>query len=76
MELVRRAGKPFLFVLCQAKPQASITAQAVAALSEHGRVARSFIVDRVAYAAAMTSGNTRVFRSWRIPSLPAAVSAQ
>jgi chromosome partitioning protein len=58
MELVRRAGKPFLFVLCQAKPQASITAQAVAALSEHGRVARSFIVDRVAYASAMTSGNT------------------
>ena len=57
-ELVRRAGKPFLFVLTQAKPQASITAQAVAALSEHGRVARSFIADRVAYAAAMTSGNT------------------
>ena len=58
MELVRRAGKPFLFVLCQAKAQASITAQAVAALSEHGRVARSFIADRVAYASAMTSGNT------------------
>jgi chromosome partitioning protein len=58
VDLVRRAGKPFLFVLCQAKPQASITAQAVAALSEHGRVARSFIADRVAYASAMTSGNT------------------
>jgi chromosome partitioning protein len=58
VDLVRRAGKPFLFVLSQAKPQASITAQAVAALSEHGRVARSFIADRVAYASAMTSGNT------------------
>jgi chromosome partitioning protein len=33
VELMRRAGKPFLYVLCQAKPQASITAQAVAALS-------------------------------------------
>jgi chromosome partitioning protein len=55
VELVRRAGKPFLFVLCQAKSQASITAQAVAALSEHGRVARSFIADRVAYASAMTN---------------------
>jgi chromosome partitioning protein len=30
----------------------------VAALSEHGRVAQSFIADRVAYAAAMTGGNT------------------
>jgi chromosome partitioning protein len=58
MELVHRAGKPFLFVLSQAKTQANITAQAVAALSEHGRVARSFITDRVAYASAMTSGNT------------------
>lgn len=58
VELVRRAGKPFLFALCQAKQQASITAQAVAALSEHGRVAQSFINDRVAYAMAMTSGNT------------------
>jgi chromosome partitioning protein len=58
VEMVRRAGKPFLFAICQAKPQATITAQAVAALSEHGRVAQSFITDRVAYAAAMTSGNT------------------
>lgn len=58
VELVRTADKPFLFILTQAKPQASITAQAVAALSEHGRVAQAFIVDRVAYAAAMTGGNT------------------
>jgi chromosome partitioning protein len=58
VDMVRRAGKPFLFALCQAKSQAMITAQAAAALSDHGRVARSFITDRVAYAAAMTSGNT------------------
>jgi chromosome partitioning protein len=55
---VKEAGKPFLFVLTQAKPQATITAQAVAALSEHGRVAQAFVSDRVAYAAAMTGGNT------------------
>jgi chromosome partitioning protein len=55
---VKGAGKRFLFVITQAKSQATITAQAVAALSEHGRVARSFIADRVGYAAAMTGGNT------------------
>jgi chromosome partitioning protein len=55
---VKDADKPFIFVLTQAKPQATITAQAVAALSEHGRVAQAFIADRVAYAAAMTGGNT------------------
>jgi len=58
VEMVKAAVRPFLFVLTQAKPQASITAQAVAALSQHGRVAQAFIADRVAYAAAMTGGNT------------------
>jgi chromosome partitioning protein len=58
VQLVKEAGKPFLFVITQAKSQASITAQAAAALSEHGRVAQSFIADRVGYAAAMTGGNT------------------
>jgi len=58
VEMVKKAGKPFLFVITQAKPQASITAQAVAALSEHGRVAQPFVGDRVVYASAMTSGQT------------------
>ncbi len=58
VELVRTADRPFIFVLTQAKPQASITAQAAAALSQHGRVAQAFIADRVAYASAMTGGNT------------------
>jgi chromosome partitioning protein len=58
VQLVKDAEKPFLFVITQAKQQATITAQAIAALSEHGRVAKSFIADRVAYAAAMTGGNT------------------
>jgi len=56
--LVKNAGKPFLFVLTQAKPQATITAQTIAALSEHGRVAQTFIADRVPYAGAMTGGRT------------------
>lgn len=56
--LVKKAAKPFLFVISQAKTQASITAQAVAALSQHGRVAQSFIADRVPYAVAMTGGRT------------------
>ena len=56
--LVKEAGKPFLFVITQAKPQASITAQTIAALSQHGRVAQAFIADRVPYAMAMTNGRT------------------
>jgi chromosome partitioning protein len=56
--LAKKTSRPFLFVLTQAKPRATITAQAVAALSEHGRVARSFIEDRVSYAVAMTGGQT------------------
>lgn len=55
---VKKAGKPFLFVINQAKGQANITAQAVAALSKHGPVAQTFIADRVVYASAMTGGNT------------------
>lgn len=58
VELVKEAGKPFLFVITQAKAQATITAQAVAALSQHGRVAQAFIADRVPYAVAMTGGRT------------------
>lgn len=56
--LVKGAGKPFLFIITQAKAQASITAQTIAALSEHGRVAQTFIADRVPYAVAMTGGRT------------------
>ena len=58
VELVKQARRPFLFVITQAKPQANITAQAIAALSQHGRVAQSFIADRVSYAVAMTGGRT------------------
>lgn len=56
--LAKAAGKSFLFVITQAKPNASITAQTIAALSQHGRVAQAFIADRVHYAVAMTGGRT------------------
>lgn len=56
--MVKEAERPFLFVITQAKSHASITAQAVAALSQHGRVAQAFIADRVPYAVAMTGGRT------------------
>lgn len=58
VKLVKETGRPFLFVITQAKPQATITAQTIAALSEHGQVAKTFISDRVSYAAAMTGGRT------------------
>ena len=66
--LVKDAGKPFLFVITQAKPQASITAQTIAALSEHGRVAQAFIADRVPYAVAMTGGRTAPELSAKSPA--------
>lgn len=58
IELAKQARKPFLFIITKAKPQAIITAQTIAALSQHGRVAQAFIVDRVAYATAFAGGNT------------------
>jgi chromosome partitioning protein len=58
VQLVKKANKPFLFIITQAKTQSNITTQTVAALSEFGRVAKYFIGDRVVYAASMTSGQT------------------
>ena len=58
IEIVKAAGKPFRFVITKAKAHANITAEAIAALSNHGPVAASFIADRVAYAAALGSGQT------------------
>ena len=56
--LLKHSEIPFLFVLNQVKGNARITAQAAAALSHHGRVAETFIGDRVSYAAALTDGRT------------------
>lgn len=66
--MLKDAGIPFLFVMTQAKSNASITAQAAAALSHHGRVAETLIADRVPYAAAMTDGRTALELSPRGPA--------
>ena len=56
--IVRETKRPFAFAVTQAKPNAGLTPQAVAALSEHGRVAPSLMNDRVSYAASMIDGRT------------------
>lgn len=58
--LLKEANIPFLFILTQAKANASITGQAAAALSHYGPVAETFIADRISYAAAMTDGRTAI----------------
>jgi len=58
VEMVRRAGKPFVFVLNGAAQRANITVQAVAALSEHGRVSPVILYQRTEYAASMIDGRT------------------
>jgi chromosome partitioning protein len=56
--MASRAGKPFLFVVNGAAPRANITAEAVASLSEHGRVAPVILYQRTDYAASMIDGRT------------------
>lgn len=68
VELLREMQKPFLFILTQAKANASITAQAAAALSHHGPVAETFVADRVPYAASMTDGRTAIELSAKGPA--------
>ncbi|HEX3536945.1 MAG TPA: ParA family protein [Stellaceae bacterium] len=58
VEMCRRAGKPFVFVLNGAAQRANITVQAVAALSEHGRVAPVILYQRTEFAASMIDGRT------------------
>jgi chromosome partitioning protein len=58
VEMCRRAGKAFVFVLNGAAQRANITVQAAAALSEHGRVAPAILHQRTEYAASMIDGRT------------------
>lgn len=58
VDIVRVAGKPFLFCVTQAKATAKLTAQAVAALSAHGEVAPALLGDRVDFASSMIDGRT------------------
>lgn len=56
--LIEAAGKPFAFVVTQAKPNARLTVQAVTALSAHGVVASAIVHDRVDFASSMIDGRT------------------
>ena len=58
VELAAGAGRSFAFAVTQAKSNARLTVQAMAALSQHGIVAPAIIHDRVDYAASMIDGRT------------------
>lgn len=58
VQLAQTAGKPFVFAVTQAKPNARLTVQAIAALSAHGQVAPALVHDRVDYAGSMIDGRT------------------
>lgn len=58
VDLVKRLGKPFVFVVNQAIPRASLTQQAPMVLSQFGRVALEIVHARVDYAGSMTDGRT------------------
>lgn len=58
IDICQEAGKSFAFVVTQATRGATITTQALGALSEHGPVSGSVIHTRVGYAASLTSGQT------------------
>lgn len=58
VDLVEAAGRPFVFILTRVKPHARLTTAAATALSAHGTVAPTLVVDRVDYAASMTDGRT------------------
>lgn len=58
VKIVKEASKAFAFAVTQAKANAKLTIQAVAALSSHGIVAPAIIHDRVDYAASMVDGRT------------------
>ena len=58
VEAVKRAGKPFIFVLTQAVSSALLTKQAREVLAESGPVAKTVMHNRVAFASSMTDGRT------------------
>jgi chromosome partitioning protein len=58
VNMTRSAGKPYFFVINGAAPRANITAEAIAALSEHGRVAPVILYQRTDYASSMIDGRT------------------
>ncbi|MFA7429751.1 MAG: ParA family protein [Rhodospirillaceae bacterium] len=58
VQLVRRCGKPLVFVVNDATPRARITSEAAIALSQHGTVAPITIHHRTDFASSMIDGRT------------------
>ena len=58
VDLCDRAGKPLIFVVNAATPNARITTDVVIALSQHGTVAPTTIHHRVDFASSMIDGRT------------------
>ena len=58
VDLCQRAGKPLIFVLNAATPDAPINADAAVALAQHGSVAPVTVHQRPDYATAMIDGGT------------------
>ena len=56
LALVEAAGRPFAFVITQAKPRTRLAAEALRVLAEHGRVAPAVLHDRTDYPVAAVSG--------------------
>lgn len=54
--LIEEAGRPFVFVLTQAKPRTRLQMQAVLALAKHGKLAPTVIHDRTDFPTAAISG--------------------
>lgn len=58
VDIAQEVARPFAFAVTQAKANARLTVQAIAALSAHGPVAPAIVHDRVDYAASMVDGRT------------------
>jgi len=58
LDLVERAGKPFAFVISQAKPRSRLAADALPLLAQHGKVAPVIIHDRSEHPTASIAGLT------------------
>ena len=58
VDMCKKAGRPFVFVVIQAVQRATLTQQAPLILSQFGPVATSIIYNRVDYAGAMTDGRS------------------
>jgi chromosome partitioning protein len=56
LELIEAAGRPFAFVITQARPRTRLAAEALRVLAEHGRVAPTVMHDRADYPVAAVSG--------------------